>query len=118
VGIWFLSLKFVLSALIIVCVSELAKRTGWLGGLVASLPLVSILSLTWLYLETKDMKAVSDLSYSILWFILPSLVLFLILPVLLKRGLPFFGALAMASTITLVAYAGFFILLQKVGIKL
>jgi hypothetical protein len=80
--------------------------------------MVSILSLIWLYTETKDAKAASELSYSILWFILPSLVLFLVLPFLLKRMVPFYWALAIACLLTIVAYAVFFFLLQRLGVKL
>jgi hypothetical protein len=111
-------IKLVLSALVIVVISEVAKRSGWLGGLIGSLPIVSILTIIWVYLEQQRTDIIMDLSISILYFILPSLVLFLSLPILLKRGAPFWGALSVALTLTLVAYGLFFGVLQRLGIKL
>jgi hypothetical protein len=115
---WLTVIKYLLSALVIVVVSEVAKRSGWLGGLIASLPLVSILSFIWVYLDTKNTKTIIDLSYGVFWFIIPSLVLFIVLPILLKRQIPFFGALAIASGVTMVTYIGFAFIFQKMGIKL
>lgn len=111
-------LKFSLSALLIVVVSEVAKRSGGMGGLLASLPLVSLLSFLWVYRESGDTKAIAALSQSIAWFILPSFVLFLTLPLLLKRGMPFYGALTTACVLTMLAYGGMMAVLAKAGIKL
>ncbi|MCA9806665.1 MAG: hypothetical protein KC476_01805 [Cyanobacteria bacterium HKST-UBA06] len=99
----------------IVVISEAAKRSGFAGGLIASLPLVSLLSLLWLYWQTKDIPAVIDFSFGVLWFVLPSLVLFLLLPLLLKHGTPFYLALAGAVIATVATYAGFLIGLQRLG---
>lgn len=112
-GMTYVLLKYLLSAALIVAVSEVAKRSAVFGGLIASLPMVSILALIWVYLETKNTQTVSALSYSILWFVLPSLVLFVVLPLLLKRGMSFYAALALASLCTVIAYTGFTFLLQK-----
>ncbi len=82
----YIAIKVLISAGIIVLVSELAKKSPFLGGLLASLPLVSSLGLIWLYIDTKDTQQVSNLSGSIFWLVIPSLSLFLLLPVLLKKG--------------------------------
>jgi len=110
---WIITLKWILSGLIIVAASEVAKRSGQWGGLIVSLPIISIISMTWLYIETKDTHAVIQLSHSILWFILPSLTLFIIFPLLLKKGIPFYGALLIACLIVIGLYATFFWGLQQ-----
>ena len=79
-------LKFAISAALIVAISEISRRSSFLGGLFASLPMVSLLAMIWLYRDTRDTQKVAALSTSIFWLVLPSLALFLALPALLKRG--------------------------------
>ena len=111
-------LKFALSAGLIVGVSEIAKRSSFLGGLLGSLPLVSLLAFVWLYQDTRDTAKVAALSTSIFWLVLPSLLLFLVLPALLKRGVSFYPALTMAFVVMLAGYAGMVFVLGNLGIKL
>ena len=98
-----LLVKVLLSALMLVAVSEASKRSTVVGGLLASLPLTSILAFIWLYRDTRDPQAISTLSMSIFWLVIPSLVLFLTLPFLLKR-MAFPWALGGAVGCTLIAY--------------
>lgn len=77
-----LLVKVLLSALVLVAVSEASKRSTLVGGLLASLPLTSILAFIWLYRDTRDPQAISALSMSIFGLVIPSLVLFLALPFL------------------------------------
>ena len=109
--------KLFLSAGLIVAVSEVAKRSGYLGGLLASLPLVSLLAISWMWFETHDGAKVADFSRSVFWFVLPSLLFFIILPWLLPR-IGFYGALAMASLATAAGYAVMSAGLARVGINL
>jgi hypothetical protein len=101
---WQLVIKFVVTAALVVAISEAAKRSNVLGGLLASLPLTSLLALSWLYHDTGDVVQVAALSRSIFWFVLPSLVLFLILPVLLEHGLSYWLGITIASVVTALAY--------------
>ena len=110
--------KVVISALIILAVSEVSKRSSFIGGLVASLPLVSLLAMIWLYRETHDAARVAALSTSIFWLVLPSLVLFLILPALLKRQVPFYPALGLSLLGMLACYGLMIFVLNKAGLKL
>lgn len=80
------TLKLLLSAGIIVAVSEIAKFNTGLGALIKSLPLISILAIIWLYLETKDTVKIAELSTGTFWLVLPTLPMFLVLPALLKSG--------------------------------
>jgi hypothetical protein len=98
-------LKVVVSALVIVAVTELSKRGGtfW-GGLLASLPLTSLLAFFWLYGETSDAMKVAALSWNIFWLVIPSLTLFVTLPVLLKRGIGFGVSLPSSILVMIAAY--------------
>ncbi len=95
--------KVSISAALIVLVSEVAKRSSVLGGLIASLPLVSLLGIIWLYVDTRDAAKVAALAADIFWLVLPSLVFFAALPWLLRR-FDFWPAMAVAAFATCAAY--------------
>ena len=111
-------LKLAVSAALIVVVSEVAKRSTTLGALLASLPIVSLLAMIWLHVETGDNAKVADLAGSVFWLVLPSLALFLILPPLLRLGWNFWAALGTASTVTVALYVLQLWLLPRLGVKL
>ncbi|WP_324780689.1 DUF3147 family protein [Thiobacillus sedimenti] len=112
------ALKVGLSALIIVAVAEIAKRSTFWAAALASLPLTSVLAFVWLYLDTGDVQKIAALSGSIFWLVLPSLVLLVVLPVLLRLGIGFWASLALSSAATALAYLGAVRLLAAFGIKL
>jgi len=97
--------KGVLSGAIIVVASEIAKKSSIFGALIVSLPIVSILSLFWLYNDTKDTTKVADFAEGILWLVLPALSLFIILPYLLRRDWGFEAAMTVGIIVTIIAYA-------------
>ena len=92
------------SGAVIVTASEIAKRSAVFGALVISLPLASIMSMTWLYNDTEDTAQVADFAESILWLVIPSMLLFVVLPFLLRRGWGFEAAMAVGIVATIVAY--------------
>ncbi|MBX9787102.1 MAG: DUF3147 family protein [Alphaproteobacteria bacterium] len=96
--------KVLISAMLVVIISEVAKINNALAGLINALPLISLLSLFWLYFETKDTQTIANLSYNTLWFVLPTLPLFLALPYFLKRDLGFYASLSLSIVIMLVCY--------------
>jgi hypothetical protein len=106
-------LKTFISAVVIVAVSELAKRSTLFGALVASLPLTSLLAFMWLYRDTHDAARIASLSLDIFWLVIPSLVLFLILALLLRLGWSFWISLALGIAGTLIAYGIVFWVLQR-----
>lgn len=112
------ALKVFLTAGLVVAISEIAKRSTVFGGIVASLPLTSLLAFIWLYGETGDTAKIASLSTSIFWYVLPSLVLFLTLPVLLGNGLGFWLSLAIASALTFAAYLLMSAVLARFGVTL
>lgn len=96
--------KGVLSGAIVVGASELAKKTTLLGALVVSIPITSIMAMIWLYRDTADVEKVASFSESVLWLVLPSLVLFIVLPILLRQGWGFASALSVGIVGTVLAY--------------
>ena len=113
----YLIVKTLVSALIIVAVSELSRRSSLLGALLASLPLTSLLAFIWLYRDTHDTEKIAALSTDIFWLVLPSLVLFVALPALLRRGFHFPSALALSTAAMLAAYGAMAAVLRAVHIK-
>ena len=111
-------IKVLISAVVIVAVTELSKRGSTWGGVLASLPLTSLLAFVWLYLETRDAARIVSLSWSIFWLVIPSLALFLALPILLRRGLAFAVALPLSTLIMIAAYLGTAGILKRFGVSL
>ena len=114
----YLLLKALLSGTIVAVASEVARRSSLLGAVLISLPLVSILALVWLYRDTGDTAEVADLSWSILWVIVPSVVFFLVLPLALRNGAEFWLALILACGATAASYAIWIWLARRLGLDL
>jgi hypothetical protein len=110
--------KIAVSAALIVAISEVAKRSSFVGGLIASLPLVSILAFLWLYLDTRSLEKVGALSHSIFWLVLPSLALFVALPWLLRRTGNFYLSLGLAIAVMLACYAAMVAVLKRFDVQL
>ena len=109
--------KVLLTAGLVVAVSEISKRSSLWGGLLASLPLVSFVGMIWLYVDTGSTEKVADLSKSVFWLVLPSLPSFLLLPFLLKKGWGFYGSMSVSTLVMVGLYYVMVLLLGKVGIQ-
>jgi hypothetical protein len=117
-AVLYLVIKAAISGVIVAAVSEIARRyPGW-GGLVASLPLTSLLAMLWLWRDTGDPQRIAGLSMSAFWFILPSLPMFAVLPALLRSGAGFWISMAVSIAGTLALYALMFWAAPKLGLKL
>ena len=112
------SLKIAITSVLIVLISEIAKRSSLVGAILASVPLVSVLAMIWLYIDTKDINKVSTLATSVFWLVLPSLALFVSLPFLLKQGINFYAAMGVAIGITVMCYFLMLAMLGYFGVKL
>jgi len=110
--------KIVISAILIVAISEISKRSSLLGALLASIPLVSVVAMIWLYIDTKDVDRVAGLASSIFWLVIPSLALFIALPLLLKQGYNFYLSMGTSIMITIGCYWLTVTVLDRVGIEL
>ncbi len=111
-------LKVLLSSVIIVLISEISKRSSLAGSVLASLPLMSLLAFVWLYIDTKDVAKISSLSNGIFWLVIPTLLLFIMLPWLLKRQVYFWWALSISTSAMVVFYFLTIFVLKKFGIKI
>ena len=110
-------MKLVITALLIVLISEIAKRNSLMGAMLAAIPLVSILAMIWMYIDTNDSKSAVEFSNSIVWLIAPSMTLFITFPILIKKGLSFYPSLAISVVMTMLAYYGVIFLLEKLGLR-
>jgi hypothetical protein len=115
---WQYVLKIALTTAVVIAVSEIAKRSTLWGAVLASLPLTSLLAFVWLYLDSGNSESVAALSLSIFWLVLPSLLLFLMLPWLIRSGLSFWPSLAAACTATVAAYFVMIWILQRFDVRL
>lgn len=113
---WLIS-KYLITASVVVAVSEFAKRSDRLGGLIASLPLVTILTLIWLYIEKQPESKLSNHAWYTFWYVLPTLPMFLIFPYLLPK-LGFWPTLLASALITLTCFAGTAFIVKAFGIEL
>ena len=114
---WQYVIKVLLTATVVVAVAEIAKRSTFWGAAVASLPLTSLLAFVWLYLDTGSTQRVADLSQSVFWLVLPSLTLFVVLPLLLRAGFDFWLSLSVACVATALAYFAMVWCLGRFGIR-
>ena len=109
-------IKAALSGLLISLVSETAKRSPSFGALIASLPIVSVLSMIWLWHDTHDSEKIATHAQSTFWMVLPSLPMFLVLPALLRSGMHFYPALALSCALTVVLYVLMVWTMKRFGI--
>lgn len=114
----YLILKAAISGVLIAVISEIARRNAGFAALVASLPLVSLMAMIWLWRDTGDLARIADHSAATFWYVLPSLPLFLILPALLRGGVGFWLALLIGCAITVALYFALLWIAPKVGIRL
>ena len=113
---WLVS-KYLITAAVVVIVSEAAKRSDRLGGLIAALPLVTVLALIWLYVERQPQVKIANHAWYTFWYVVPTLPMFLAFPVLLPR-LGFWPTLLACVVITVTCFWLFALLVRRFGIEL
>ena len=111
-------IKIAFSSILVVLVSEVSKRSTLIGGLLASLPIVSLLAIVFLYSDTKDVSKVAELATSIFWLVLPSLVFFILFPVLLSKNIGFYLSMAVSIVATIACYYLMILALARFGVKI
>jgi hypothetical protein len=114
----FFILKTALSGILIALVSTIARRYPGLGALVASLPLISVFGMIWLWLETKDPVRMEAHVGATFWYVIPSLPMFLLIPWMMRHGMPFYMALGLGCGVTMLLYLGMVWLAPKIGVSL
>jgi small-conductance mechanosensitive channel len=109
--------KYLITAGLVVAVSEFAKRSDKLGALIAALPLVTVLTLIWLHVERQPAAKVANHAWYTFWYVLPTLPMFLAFPALLGR-LGFWPALAGSAVLTAVCFVILALCVKRFGIVL
>ena len=115
--LWYL-IKIMITAVIIVIISEISKRLPLLGSLIASLPLISVLGMIWIFSETKDVQKIITHAEGTFWYVLPSLPMFLVMPWMLKKGISFYLSLLSGILITILLYFLMTKILSRFGMNL
>jgi F0F1-type ATP synthase assembly protein I len=113
----YLIIKYLITAAVVVSVSEFAKANDKLGGLVAALPLVTVLTLIWLFVENQPNSKIANHAYYTFWYVIPTLPMFLLFPYLLPR-IGFWPTLLSCIVFTLVIFYGYANVLKGFGIDL
>jgi len=108
-------IKTLVTALIIVLVSEIAKKYTWTAAVIVSIPLTSLLAFIWLYYDTRDVQKVIDLSLGTIVMTIPSILFFILLPIMLKFKQNFTFSIVVAVLSTSLAYFFFIILIKKIN---
>ncbi len=111
-------IKALISGAIVATVSETARRSPAAGALIASLPLVSILGMIWLWRDTHDVERMAAHAQATFWYVIPSLPMFLLIPVLLRAGLPFWLSLGAGCAVTIALYSLMVAIGPRLGLPL
>lgn len=112
------ALKVLISAVLVAGASELGKRNALAGAILVSLPLTSVLAMIFVHQDGGSPAALAQLSWSIFWIVIPSLVLFVAFALLTKHGVSFWSALALSIVVTIIAYRAWILALGKLGVDL
>jgi len=114
----YLTIKAALSGVLIAIISEVAKRYPGVGALIASLPLVSVLGMIWLWRDKPDAANMAAHAEATFWFVLPSLPMFLIIPWLMRSGLSFWLSLLIGCVVTVALYSAMVAVGPRFGLRL
>ena len=109
--------KYLLTAGMVVFVSEVAKRSDRLGGLIAALPLMTLLTLTWLYIENQPEEKIANHVYYTFWYVIPTLPIFLLFPYLLPK-IGFWLTMLASVVLTVICYGLFALVMKNFGVEL
>lgn len=109
--------KLLITVSLIILISEISKRSSLLAGIFASIPLVSVLAMTWIYKNTHSTEQIIQISCNIFWLVIPSLSLYLMLPFLLKQGLDFYQSMGLSIIVMIFCYYLMIFALGKFGVS-
>ncbi|PKH25315.1 hypothetical protein CIG19_05625 [Enterobacterales bacterium CwR94] len=114
--VWLIT-KYAITAAMVVLISELAKRSDRLGGLVAALPLVTVLVLIWMKIEGQTQAKIASHAWYTFWYVVPTLPMFLSFPFLYQRW-GFWPALLASCVMTVVIFLGYASVMKRFGVEL
>ncbi len=111
-------IKVIITAILVVIVSEVSKRSSVIAGILASIPLLSFIAIFWMYYENKDLTVIINFSKAIFWLVIPSLLFFVALPMLLKKGVNFYLSMSLSASIMVLFYYLMVLILKKFNITI
>jgi hypothetical protein len=109
--------KYLLTAGMVVFISEVAKRSEKLGGFIAALPMMTLLTLIWLFIENQSEEKIGNHAYYTFWYVLPTLPMFLLFPYLLPK-VGFWMTMGASVVVTIVCFGIFSLLMKNFGVHL
>ena len=115
---WYLFIKAAISGVLIAIISEVAKRYPGFGGMIASLPLISVLGMVWLWRDKPDAANMAAHVEATFWFVLPSLPMFLLIPAMMRHGIGFWASLVTGCILTVVLYSVMVWVGPRLGLRL
>ena len=109
--------KYLITAGLVVFISEMAKRSDKLGGFIAALPLITLLTLIWLYIEKQSDEKIANHAYYTFWYVIPTLPMFLLFPYLLPK-LGFWVTMGASVVVTIIYFGLFALFMKGIGVEL
>jgi hypothetical protein len=109
--------KYLITAGLVVFISEIAKRSDKLGGFIAALPLITLLTLIWLYIEKQSDEKIANHAYYTFWYVIPTLPMFLLFPYLLPK-LGFWLTMGASVVVTIICFGLFALFMKGIGVEL
>jgi len=109
--------KYLITAGLVVFISEMAKRSDKLGGFIAALPLITLLTLIWLYVEKQPEEKIANHAYYTFWYVIPTLPMFLLFPYLLPK-LGFWVTMGASVVVTIICFGLFALFMKGIGVEL
>ena len=114
----YLITKYLITALVVVVASEVAKRTDKLGALIGALPLVAIMIMIWLYLERQGNEKIGSYAFHTFWYVLPTVPMFLLMPWLMSRDVNFWLALIACAILSTACFVLTALIARRLGVNL
>lgn len=114
---WFLASKYLITAALVMVISEVAKHLPRVGALIAALPTVTILVLVWMYFEDQPQQRLADHAFYTFWYVLPTLPMFFLFPTLLSR-FGFWITLSFSALLTIACFFLLAIVARRIGVNL
>ena len=109
--------KYLITAGLVVFISEMAKRSDKLGGFIAALPLITLLTLIWLYVEKQSDEKIANHAYYTFWYVIPTLPMFLLFPYLLPK-LGFWLTMGASVVVTIICFGLLALVMKGFGVEL
>jgi len=114
-------IKYLITAVVVVAISEIAKRSDKIGALIAALPMVTVLAMTWMFFELKgeeQTEKIANHAWYTFWYVIPTMPMFLLMPWMLRRGIHYGWTLLAACLLTAALFVATAWLMKRCGVEL